>query len=211
MKLKSSLRKGSWLSCALGILIGLGACTPKPQNSCGYVQNVYGERIGWKGRIPIEMKLHQSFPKEYEESAREAAEVWNRAAGKTLFTVETSNRVGGAIESRKDTENVIYLYPTWEEDRANEQARTSIYWKGDLIEEADIRVNSKFSYYFKKEGQTENSKGVNMTALLIHEMGHVLGMRHEDATPSVMATYLRTGTDRVFLMEADLETLKCEY
>lgn len=201
----------------LSLLLGLGACSPKPQNDCGYVQNVYGERISWKGRIPIELKLHQSFPKEFEGAAVEAAETWNRASGKTIFKVDTSSRVTGPIESRKDTKNIIYLYDTWEADRTNEQARTSIYWKGDLIEEADIRVNSKFSYYVKKDKQPASQpasasvNGVNIQALLIHEMGHVLGLKHDDASPSVMATYLRVGADRVELMDADKKDLKCEY
>lgn len=199
------------LALGFGLILGLGACTPKPQNDCGFVQNVYGERIAWKGRIPIEIYLHESFPVEYEGSAKEAAEVWNRAAGKTIFTLNPSNRVGGPVESRKDTKNVIYFYSTWEADRANEQGRTSIYWKGDLIEEADIRVNSKFQFYVKKNGEAPPSQAVSIEALLIHEMGHVLGLKHDDGAPSVMATYLRTGVDRVQLMEADMKALKCEY
>lgn len=199
------------LALGLGLILGLGACTPKPQNDCGFVQNVYGERIAWKGRIPIELKLHQSFPAEFEAAAKEAAEVWNRAAGKTIFTLNPSDRAGGPVESRKDTKNVIYLYSSWEPDRANEQARTSIYWKGDLIEEADIRVNAKFSFYFRKDGEVPAENAVNIEALLIHEMGHVLGLRHDDNAPSVMATYLRVGVDRIKLMEADVKALKCEY
>lgn len=198
--------------CGL-ITIGLGACSPKQQEDCGFVQNAYGERISWKGRLPIVMRLHESVPKEYEEAAVQAAESWNRSLGKTVLSVDLSQRETGAAEARKDTVNTIYFYPTWEADRPSEQARTSIYWKGDLIEEADIRVN-KVNFTFYQLGVNDkqaSSNSINIEALLIHEMGHVLGLRHNDANPSVMGTYLSAQSNRLELTTADVKSLKCEY
>lgn len=196
--------------------IGFSACSPKPQSDCGYVQNVYGERISWKGQVPITMVLNESVPKEYEQAIVNAAETWNRTLGKTIFQIDLSKREQGTTTTRKDTKNVIYFYDHWEADRPNEQARTSIYWKGDLIEEADIRVNAvNFNFYsLANESANVNSVStgaVNIESLIIHEMGHVLGLRHNDKSTSVMATYLKSNTDRVKLSEADMKSLKCEY
>lgn len=193
--------------------LGLGACSKKQQDDCGYVQNVYGERISWKGQVPIVMKLHTSFPKEFEDAAVQAAETWNRALGKTIIQIDLTSRDAGALDSRKDTRNIIYYYPTWEPDRANEQARTSIYWKGDLIEEADIRINNlNFSFYQLGVNNLQAStNAINIEALLIHEMGHVIGLRHNDAVPSVMGTYLSAQSNRIALTDSDVKSLKCEY
>ena len=194
------------------MLVSLSACSPKPQTDCGYVQNVYGERISWKGHTAIVMKLHESVPKEYEAAIIDAANSWNRSAGKTVISIDLASRVTGPIEARKDTENVIYFYPTWEADKPMEQARTSIYWRGDLIEEADMRINAmNFTYYVKDNNRSVPAGAINIEALVVHEMGHVLGLKHNDASASVMATYLQSGVDRVQLTENDITSLKCEY
>lgn len=197
------------------LFLFLGACAPKGNESstCGFVQNVYGERISWKGRVPVEMRLHQSVPEEYRQAMVSAAEVWNKALGRTIIVVNADQPLGGPVESKKDNQNVIYFYPTWEAERNTEQARTSIYWKGDTIEEADIRINTtNFSYYVQTEGKTSPTNKVNVEALVIHEMGHVLGLRHNDIVGgSVMASTLKSGYDRTKLVENDVKSLKCEY
>ena len=189
------------------IVLTFASCAkPKAQKDCGYVQNVYGERISWKQEVPIHMYLHTSVPSQYEGAIRLAAESWNQAEGRTIIIVE-SERVGGAGPVR-DGRNVIYYLSTWEVDRASEQARTSLYWVGDQVQEADIRINAKNYQFYTEENGTV---GVNIQALVLHEMGHVLGLRHNDSTPSVMATYLKTNQDRTQLQQVDESSLKCEY
>ena len=97
----------------------------------------------------------------------------------------------------------------------SEQARTSVYWVGDQIQEADIRINaskannySVFNFYW---GQSSGQDAVNIEALVLHEMGHVLGLKHKETGSSVMATYLPNHTDRVNPAQTDLDSLKCEY
>ncbi|MNL56538.1 Matrixin [compost metagenome] len=90
----------------------------------------------------------------------------------------------------------------------SEQARTNLYWIGDQIQEADIRVNaSKYSFYWNGTG----GGSVNIEALILHELGHVLGLKHKDNEGSVMATYLANGSDRTALAPADTTNLQCEY
>ena len=221
------------LAVGLVVIFGLAlqACSPKNQDECGFVQNVYGERISWKSDVPIHIQIHKNFPEEYVGAVNAAADSWNRNLGKrnggcpdcsssprcwswTTLThlrrnIEvTKERYTGPEQAQKDNVNVIYFYKTWEEDRPTEQARTSVYWIGDLIKEADIRINGKFNYYWN---QNEKSGDVNIEALLVHEMGHVLGLKHKDTGGSVMATYLASNTKRNQLAETDMSSLKCEY
>lgn len=193
----------------LCVIIGLQACSPKSQKDCGFVQNVYGERISWKGNLPVVMHLHESVPAEYAMSMASAAETWNRSAGRKVIEVRTDQRILGDGSVQKDNLNVIYFNNSWESDKSNEQARTSVYWIGDQIKETDIKINSKdFSFY---TNQNSNNGGVNIEALVLHEMGHVLGLKHKDAEGSVMATYLASNSDRVQVQGTDIDALKCEY
>jgi hypothetical protein len=97
---------------------------------------------------------------------------------------------------------------TWESNKASEQGRTSLYWVGDQIQEADIRINGLNYAFF---GATVVSGAVSMESLALHELGHVLGLKHNDSSPSVMATYLRLNQDRTQLQGSDHESLNCEY
>lgn len=192
------------------ILAGLflASCAkPNREADCGFVQNVYGERVSWKSTAPVKIYLHTSIPADYETAIRAAAQTWNRAFSRTVLEIEPS-RVGGGGPVR-DSKNVIYYMKTWEADKISEQARTSLYWVGDLIQEADIRINGQNYAFYTSENRVQG--GVNIEALVLHELGHVLGLRHNDATPSVMATYLKSNQDRTTLQQADLASLTCEY
>lgn len=192
----------------LGLTLGLASgCSPKSQEDCGYVQNVYGERISWKRDVPVTMNIHQSVPTQFRDAIYSAAQKWNAAEGREIIRI--GQVVGGPGEAQKDNINVIYMNSTWDQSRASEQARTSVYWVGNRIQEADIRINDQnFNFYWQGSTQTQ---GVNIEALVLHELGHLLGLKHKDEAASVMQTYLANNTDRVQVGSLDLASLKCEY
>lgn len=195
------------------------ACAPKSQPDCGFVQNVYGERISWKSDAPVTMQIHTSVPESMIPAIQAAAETWEKTAGRKLFNIVTSPRYTGPIVPHQDGVNVIYFMNSWEANMGSEQARTSVYWVGDLIKEADMRINAAdFGFYWKGETLTKAAKSerassapVNIEALVLHELGHVLGLKHKDNQGSVMATYLASGDDRTHLAVADQKDLQCEY
>lgn len=202
-----------WFSALLVLpIIGfaLQACGPKYQDQpdCGFVKNVYGERISWKSDSLVDIELHKSIPPEMIPAIESAIKVWEMAEGRPLFRIANRN-VDGPLSPRQDGKNIIYWMGTWEAEKATEQARTSVYWVGDRIREADIRINKKdFSFYVD---QPAKSTDIHLESLLVHELGHVLGLRHKDDAPSVMATYLASHTLRDKLTESDQQNLKCEY
>ena len=203
-------RLGAFLIFIFGCAIP--SCGPKAQDACGFQQNSYGERISWKGDLPVTMYLHESVPDKDIPAIEAAAATWEKTSGKTLFKIVTEPRIAGPANPHKDGKNVIYFMDTWEADKPLEQGRTSVYWVGDQIQEADIRINAapkRFKYYTTPEEKSPD--GVNLEALILHEMGHVLGLKHKDDSPSVMATYLANDTDRTETTTADVADLKCEY
>lgn len=192
------------------------ACAPKSQTDCGFVQNVYGERISWKGNIPVEMYLHSSVPDELIPAIEAAADSWKSSSGRPLIRIHRQKIYNLSEQPARDGRNVIYFLNSWEADRFNEQGRTSVYWIGDQIKEADIRINAKnFSFSWSKTGMTAmsaaNKTHVEIESLMLHEMGHVLGMKHNDGDPSVMATYLASAETRTSLTVMDANSLQCEY
>ncbi|MEY4615966.1 MAG: hypothetical protein RJB66_926 [Pseudomonadota bacterium] len=193
-----------------GVILGLIACAPAPkaEEPCNFVQNVYGQRISWKDQVPIPLLVHADFPREHLPALDRAIQVWESAAGHRLFAIiNTSFRDNDA--PTKDNRSVIYWMRSWESEKKTEQARTSIYWIGEQIREADLKVNAKdFSFY--SDSPQQNSE-VHLESLLIHELGHVLGLRHNDDGGSVMATYLATITKRDELSTADKDSMACEY
>ncbi len=201
-----------WIGVASLVVMALTleACAPKSQDSCGFVQNAYGERVSWKADVPVTMYLHESVPEQYVAAIVSAAQTWERSSGRRLFNIVTSPRISGPNKPVQDGKNVIYFMDTWEQDKLSEQARTTVLWNGDQIKETDIRVNTKFTFYWN---QGKSSTAVNIEALILHEMGHVLGLKHNDvkADASVMQTYLKNGDDRTELASKDTVDLKCEY
>lgn len=178
------------------------------ENDCGFVQNVYGQRISWKNNLPIRLSFHSSVPSEYYPAIENALKKWETATGRPLFQVVAYN-LSGPLQPRQDGVNMIYWMNTWEANRTSEQARTSVYWVGDEIREADIRINAKdFTYYVTTP---RSGRDVHLESLLVHELGHVLGLKHKDAGGSVMGTYLASTTNRATVTKTDVDAVRCEY
>lgn len=203
-----------WIVVAALLTAGftLQACAPKvpaAQEEGGYVQNSYGERISWKGAVPVNIYLHESVPNQFIPAIEAAARTWEQAAGHRLFNI-VPQKLTGPILPQKDGMNVIYFMNTWEADLSSQQARTSVYWVGDQIKESDMRINAaKFQFYWNQS--LPGVAAVNIEALVLHEMGHILGLKHRDDEASVMATYLSSNTNRTVLYPDDVKSLKYEY
>lgn len=202
-----------WVKGLLYLVIfgsSLQACSPKfkDQPDCGFQKNVYGERVSWKDRIPIQLQVHSSFPAEYLPALENAIKTWEDSVGKKMFRITATN-VGGAAEPRQDGTNLVYWLGTLENEKATEQARTTVYYVGNEIREADIRVNAKNHKYYLYDPPNETH--LHLESLLLHELGHMLGLAHRADAGTVMATTLGGRTVRNKVSAKDQESLICEY
>jgi Matrixin len=195
--------------------VALQACgmRPNPQVSCNFVQNSDQQRVSWGAQTPVVLLIDSSVPGIYFDSMQSAARTWNEAVGREVI------KVGGWTTSGPnalpDGVNLVYFQPRWD-GAANEQARTTIYWSGSRIYEADIKINSQDFDFFA--GDTGEAGKLDMESLMIHEFGHVLGLKHiltpgsvmAPTLSSAMATNLSAGFRRN-LSTDDRKSIACEY
>ncbi|HMN67754.1 MAG TPA: matrixin family metalloprotease [Bdellovibrionales bacterium] len=182
----------------------------EPQASCNFVQNPEQQRVSWERSLPVKLYLHDSVPADAFDAIDRAVAEYNLRAGggKEIFKI-VARGVGGSSEPSKDGYSMLYFMKTWETDRQSEQARTTIHWTGSQIFEADMRINAQnFTYHY---GENTDILGVDLDSLVVHELGHMLGLAHNVTSGSVMNFTLGEGQDRRKLGDVDLASLKCEY
>lgn len=188
----------------------MAACSLKlnPETSCNFVMNSMQQRVSWNSSVPVNLYIHESLPSQYIPALHAAMKVWEDALGsKKLF--EVVGVIGGTATPQKDGVSVVYYMNTWEENKPSEQARTTIYWQGEQIVEGDIRINAKnFTFFYTG---TPVTASVDIESLFIHELGHLLGLAHDNSTGSVMAERLASGLTRRDIGSMDIASAKCEY
>lgn len=178
------------------------------QTDCGFVQNSYGQRVSWKKNIPVTLKIHPTFPAEYEDTLKKAAQHWNDVAGMTLINFAMAE-AGSPNKAEKNFISTVHWLQEWPEAQRNLQALTNLYWQGNALYESDVIVDAKYFNFFVDK--PVNSNDIHLESLLIHELGHVLGLKHRSTVPSVMWATLQGSAVRSDLTDADRETIKCEY
>jgi Matrixin len=190
------------------VLLSIGACSlkPNPQVSCNFIQNSDQQRVSWKRNTPVVITIDSSVPDVYYNSAINAANVWNNAIGHEVIKIGDKANIGpnGGL----DNINLLYFLPNWD-SASNQQAETMVYWTGAQIIEADIKVNIRnFQFSYDDIGEPNE---VDMESLLIHEFGHVLGLKHISDSSSVMFPYLSNDSLRRNLSQEDINSIICEY
>ena len=208
-----------WIVLAVTLVAGGCGQQPPPEESCNFVQNQFGRRVSW-ARMPIQFYTDQSISDKQHHEIIAAMKVWNDHFDRPVFELigRTSDlappKMDGEGKVVSDGYNGIYMAdPNLFENssKKDEQARTSISFRGDFIFESDILIDSSESFFYEDFEVRSSTGKVHFKSLMIHELGHALGLGHIEGVPSVMDPKLQFGQHRIEITEADFESLSCEY
>lgn len=177
-------------------------------DACNFVQNSQGVRISWKSSVPAHFIITSSVPAKYDAAIIKAAETWNARKRMTLIEVHRDNNYPPTAAN--DGTNGIYFLNSWDSSETKEQGRTAIKWDISKIRDADIKINAQ-NFKFFLEGDTDKSGKVSIESLILHEMGHALGLKHIGDESSSMQPYLAAAVSRNVPGDVDINSLNCEY
>ncbi len=184
-------------------ILALGAV-----DSCNFIQNSQGIRVSWKSARPVHFVLTSSVPPEFDATIARAADIWNNTLNADLIKVHRDNNVESVAAD--DRQNRIVWSTDWPDELSQEQARTGVRWDMSKLRDSDIKINAKHYTFYREEDSAKKGK-VSLQSIMVHEMGHGIGLRHISDGESVMQAYLASGISRILPAKVDRESLGCEY
>jgi len=90
------------------------------------------------------------------------------------------------------------------------KAMSSLTWNNSQLVEADVKIDAQYYSYYVTSPTSQLD--VHLESLFVHELGHVLGLKHvNSSTSSVMLQVLDFLLKRELPTAADQANLKWEY
>jgi hypothetical protein len=197
----------------LGLSLVVALCAScsrrlEPQEPCGFgLSSINSQRVLWHLTGPVVVYLHASVPDQAKPAITRAVWTWNEAAGREVLRLAPAVLQSSTTDREIDGDNVIYWnVETWYRGE-HKQAVTIVRSAGATVYDTDIFVNAH-DYALSDGGEFW---AVDIESLLVHELGHVLGLLHSEDLMSSMYYSLGVGDIRRGLSPHDVSNIRCGY
>ncbi len=158
----------------------------------GFQKNQKKQTTYWGKNFPIQYQVSDT---ELSEASEKATEIWNQALGFEAFRISDSQSL-----------NKILFHKNWDESLLNPGSNILIEYDG-AVYSSQIILNQE-NYDF---GLNLEINKIDLISVLIHEMGHSLGLAHIDSTDSIMSESLSKGQVVRYIGDQDITNVLCAY
>lgn len=170
---------------------------------------------------PLQMRISQNFSADEKQKMEDMQSEWNNSGTQLTFFATSStavaNKAPANLQDFYDDELGIYKMSTWySEIGASSLAVTQFFairrnvgTATEFMEiiHADILFNDQ-NFDFATDGSPGK---YDLPSIALHELGHVLGLKHESSLSSIMYPYLATATLHRTLPALDIDNIRDLY
>ena len=130
-------------------------------------------------KLPVTMRIDDSVPQDAQQGILAAAKRWNRTfKGVQIFDIRPSlDELPPEVDGLS---RIHWVKEGWEYKDTHLALARWDAGEDQIMEEADIYIN--FEYYDYALGDEPVKDMYDLQSLLLHELGHVLGLCHVDET-----------------------------
>ncbi|HLB58942.1 MAG TPA: matrixin family metalloprotease, partial [Bdellovibrionota bacterium] len=167
------------------LLVFLGSCSDQDRG-CGespYSLNAACEAIRWKS-LPVTLEINGDTPQSVRNAVYAAEEIWETQLNSNVFEIKE-------VSSSSDPTNLIAtVYGSgWAELGGSEDqnGRTTFLYRGNEMIQANVYFNGDLL------NTTQNGQTIDLVSVALHELGHVLGLAHNNNSSSLMYAKIAYG------------------